>query len=144
MPYLSVMALLRTTLTLLIFVLVGTSVYAQTKDDALTSNGKYATVDHCSPGGHMKCVYTTCREVFEEGKEGKISKHWWKKSYIGRAYTEKYGKFIGGFYEGLFAVPHYVSMAFVNLSGWIVGKLKRAKKNEKLKNDLTEDVVLDH
>lgn len=35
-------------------------------------------------------------------------------------------------------------MAFVNLSGWIVGKLKRAKKNEKLKNDLTEDVVLDH
>ncbi|MCH7561657.1 MAG: hypothetical protein IIC67_09900, partial [Thaumarchaeota archaeon] len=72
-----------------------------------------------------------------------ISKHWWKKSYIGRVYTEKYGKFIGGIYEGFFAVPHYIAMAVVNFSGWVVGKLKRSKKNGKVPQDLTEPIVLD-
>ncbi len=127
-------------MTFILIVLFG---YAQTENKALIHNGKYADVDHCSPGDHMKCVYTTCREVFEEGKEGKLTKHWWKKSYIGKAYTEKYGKVIGGIYEGIFFVPHYVSMAFVNLAGWIVYKLKGSKKEENIRQELTEPVVLD-
>ena len=136
------MILPKKSIFLTAFILLVAFAYAQTETNELIDNGKYATVDHCSPGGHLKCVYTTAKEVFEEGKQGKLSKHWWKKSYIGKAYTEKYGKVIGGIYEGLFIVPHYVSMAFVNLTGWIVGKLKRSKKKENVEQNVVEPVAL--
>ena len=133
----------KITLFIWVFFLPFESGIAQTEYNAAVGTGKYAEVDQCSAGSHLKCVYTTAKEVFEEGKDGKISQHWWKKSYIGRAYTEKYGKVIGGIYEGIFIVPLYVSMAFVNLTGWIVGKFKRSKKKEEVQQDLTEPIVLD-
>ena len=56
----------------------------------LRSTGKYANVNQCTPWHHLKCVYTTGKETYEDGRRGKKSKHWWNMSYIGQACQDKY------------------------------------------------------
>lgn len=77
-------------------------------------------VNKCTPIDHLKCVYITGVEVIEDGLQGKATRHWWRKSYIGHACTEQYGNTFGNIFEGFFAVPHYFMIAIVNGSTWVI------------------------
>jgi len=92
------------------------------------SMGEFATVDQCNIRNHLKCVYTTGKEVYRDGRNGRKTIHWWRMSYIGRACTRKWGKRVGFLYEALFAVPHYIGIFFGNIVGYcaflILGKEK--------------------
>ena len=77
-------------------------------------------VNKCTPLDHLKCVYITGVEVIEDGLQGKATRHWWRKSYIGRACTEQYGNTFGNVFEGFFAVPHYFMIAVVNGTTWVI------------------------
>ncbi|MBW1298057.1 hypothetical protein [Aquimarina litoralis] len=89
----------------------------ENKDNSM---GEFAIVDQCSLRGHLRCVYTTGKEVYRDGRNGKKTIHWWRMSYIGRACTRQFGKRIGFFYEAFFAVPHYIGIFFGNLLGYSV------------------------
>ncbi|MHA7057466.1 hypothetical protein ACWGOQ_0009635 [Aquimarina sp. M1] len=90
------------------------------------SMGEFANVDQCSLKGHLRCVYTTGKEVYRDGRQGRKTNHWWRMSYIGRACTRKWGKRAGIFYEALFVLPHYLGIFIGNLVGYcmflLVGK----------------------
>ena len=115
--------------------------HAQTTDTAavadLFAEGK-AVVNQCTPRYHLKCVSITAKEVYADARQGKSSRHWWRKSYIGQACTEKHGKFWGNFFEGLWAVPHYIGVALANGAGLVVyiftgskeDKMERKRKRE--------------
>lgn len=92
------------------------------------SMGEFATVDQCSLRGHLRCVYTTGKEVYRDGRNGRKTIHWWTMSYIGRACTRKWGKRAGIFYEALFVVPHYIGIFFGNLLGYCMFLLLGSKK----------------
>ncbi len=84
--------------------------------------GKYAKVNQCTPWHHLKCVYTTGKETYDDGRIGKRSKHWWHMSYIGQACQDRYGRKKAVIYEGLFVIPHYFGVGL----GTEVGKLVTA------------------
>ncbi len=84
-----------------------------------SSTGEFATVDQCSLRGHLRCVYTTGKEVYRDGRNGKKTIHWWRMSYIGRACTRRWGKRMGVLYESLFVVPHYIGIGIGNIVGYI-------------------------
>ncbi|KAA1245997.1 hypothetical protein [Aquimarina sp. RZ0] len=90
------------------------------KDTGDFSMGEFAIVDQCSLKGHLRCVYTTGKEVYRDGRNGKKTKHWWTMSYIGRACVRKWGKKTGFFYEALFVIPHYIGIGIGNLAGYFV------------------------
>ncbi len=77
-------------------------------------------VNRCTLRNHLKCVYITGQEVFKDGSQGKKTRHWWRMSYIGRACVKEYGVILGTVYEAIFAIPHYVSIAFGNGFGMLV------------------------
>ena len=88
-----------------------------------------AFVHRCTPWHHLKCVYITGKEVFNDGLNGKATRHWWRMSYIGSACTDQYGKVAGTIYEGLFAIPHYLAMAVGNAVGLAAYVLQKIKKS---------------
>ncbi len=105
----------------MIYVLNTVSVFGQkplvniAKNDTInTFNRGIKQVNKCTPWHHLKCVYITGVEVAQDGIAGKATRHWWKKSYIGQACTDKYGNTFGDIFEGFFAIPHYLSIAIVN------------------------------
>ena len=87
-----------------------------------------AIVNKCTPLDHIRCVLITSAEVYEDGKSGKATRHWWKMSYIGRACVAEHGEVIGKLMEGIFAIPHYTTMAIVNSIGVIVYVIKKPRK----------------
>ncbi|WP_299896859.1 hypothetical protein [uncultured Aquimarina sp.] len=93
------------------------------------SMGEFAIVDQCSLRGHLRCVYTTGKEVYRDGRDGKKTIHWWRMSYIGRACTRKFGKRIGWWYEAFFAVPHYIGIFIGNVSGYCMFLIFGKKNN---------------
>ncbi|MBQ4819433.1 hypothetical protein [Aquimarina sp. MMG016] len=95
-------------------------IMTKTNNSDNTSLGEFATVDSCSLKGHLRCVYTTGKEVYRDGRNGKSTKHWWTMSYIGRACTRQWGKRAGILYEALFAIPHYIGIFIGNLVGYFV------------------------
>lgn len=109
-----------------------TNTFGQSLQVSLTENdtinqfnrGK-KQVNKCTPWHHLKCVYITGGEVVEDGLQGKATRHWWRKSYIGQACTETYGKTFGNIFEAFFVVPHYLSIAILNGFTY-VGSLFRA------------------
>ncbi len=104
------------TMGLLVF-LVGLPFHGQ----AIPSNDSTATnpVQQCSPKGHWQCVKLTAEEAFFDGVRGKWSRHWWRMSYIGRACKHEKGKAAGHILEGIFAVPHYIGVGIMNVTGFI-------------------------
>jgi len=110
-----------------------------------------STVNHCTPWDHMKCVLITGGEVFEDGRDGKKVRHWWRMSYIGRACSKRYGTTFGRIFEGMWVVPHYTGVAIGSSFGYITyairgprnpekvdaRKLKRKLRKEKRKNKTT-------
>lgn len=86
-------------------------------------------VNKCTPWHHLQCMYITGTEVYEDGRVGKSTRHWWRMSYIGRACTDQYGRTFGRIFEGLFVVPHYMGVALGNGIGYIV-YLVRASPEE--------------
>ncbi|OED44772.1 hypothetical protein AB832_01820 [Flavobacteriaceae bacterium (ex Bugula neritina AB1)] len=84
------------------------------------SMGEFAKVEHCNIKNHLRCVYTTGREVYRDGRNGKKTTHWWTMSYIGRACSRKWGKRIGWWYEALFVIPHYIGIGIGNSVGYLV------------------------
>jgi len=118
---------------------INLALFVQCMGQEPPSTGEFAKVEHCTPFDHAKCVYTTAAEVYRDGRSGKVSKHWGRMSYIGRAYTTRFGKVIGILYEGLFIVPHYVGIGIANVSGIIVYALRGEKgKVKKNKQELVE------
>lgn len=81
-------------------------------------------VDQCTPWHHLKCIYITGVEVFEDGSEGKSTRHWRRMSYIGRACTATYGPVFGKIFEAVFAVPHYIGVAIGNGIGFMVNVVR--------------------
>lgn len=93
-------------------------------------------VNQCTPWHHLKCIYTTGTEVYEDGREGKGTRHWWRMSYIGRACTDKYGKTFGKIFEGMWVIPHYAGVGLGNGIGLIVYAVRGTREdvaNKKLK-----------
>lgn len=92
-------------------------------------------VNQCTPWHHMKCIYITGTEVYRDGRAGKSTRHWWRKSYIGQACTDRYGKVFGDIFEAAFVVPHYAGVAFGNGCGFLVRALRgpETKKDKKLR-----------
>jgi len=84
-------------------------------------------VNRCTPWHHLKCIYITGKEVFKDGKDGRSTRHWWRMSYIGRACVNEYGTIVGTIYEGLFAIPHYISIAIGNVVGLFAYVLKERR-----------------
>lgn len=97
-------------------------------------------VNKCTPWHHLQCVYITGTEVYNDGREGQSTRHWWRMSYIGRACTAQYGTTFGQIFEGFFAIPHYIGIGIGNGIGYMVylvrgspekiqaRKLKRAQR----------------
>ena len=81
-------------------------------------------VNKCTPWHHLQCVYITGSEVYQDGRNGKHTRHWWRMSYIGRACSDQYGKTFGHIFEGLFVVPHYIGVGLGNGIGFIVHLLR--------------------
>jgi len=77
------------------------------------------TVNKCTPLDHLKCIYITGSETIEDGLKGEATRHWWRMSYIGQACTKQYGTTFGYIFEGVFAIPHYITMALVNGGAWV-------------------------
>jgi hypothetical protein len=101
----------------LLVLLVGSSFHGQAipPDDSTATN----PVRQCSPKGHWQCVKLTAEEVFFDGVRGKWSRHWWRMSYIGRACKHEKSKAAGHIIEGIFAVPHYIGVGIMNITGFI-------------------------
>jgi hypothetical protein len=91
---------------------------------------KVISVNHCTPWDHMKCVYITGTEVYEDGRSGRKTKHWWRMSYIGQACRDKHGKVFGVIFEGLFFVPHYTGVALGSGIGLLVRSIRGPKKKK--------------
>ena len=87
-------------------------------------NGLYVKglekVNHCTPWDHVKCVVITGSEVYEDGRDGKKVRHWWRMSYIGQACKQKYGNVFGVVFEGFFVVPHYTGVAVGSGFGYFI------------------------
>jgi len=81
-------------------------------------------VNKCTPWHHLQCVFITGSEVYQDGRYGKPTRHWWRMSYIGRACSDQYGKTFGHIFEGLFVVPHYIGVGLGNGIGFIVHLLR--------------------
>jgi hypothetical protein len=90
------------------------------------------TVNHCTPWDHMKCVMITGTEVFEDGRDGKKGRHWWRMSYIGRACTAKHGKTFGKIFEGIWALPHYTGIAIGSGFGYLVYTVRGPRDPDKV------------
>lgn len=86
------------------------------------------SVNRCTPKHHLRCIYITGVEVYNDGKEGKSTRHWWRMSYIGKACVNQYGKVIGTLYEAFFAVPHYIAIAAGNMIGIFAHLINRLRK----------------
>jgi len=82
-------------------------------------------VNSCTPNGHLKCIRITAKEVFDEGTDGKWSRHWKRMSYIGEACVRERGEKKGKMIEAIFAPPHYIAMFFVNVSGLMKHSLSK-------------------
>ncbi len=91
-------------------------------------------VNQCTPWDHLKCIYITGKEVYQDGREGKASRHWWTMSYIGRACKKQHGKTFGNIFEAVFAVPHYIGVALGNGIGILVFWLRGPENNRKKKS----------
>ena len=89
-------------------------------------------VNYCTPWHHLKCVMITGTEVYEDGRDGKKVRHWWRMSYIGRACKERYGKVFGIIFEGLFVVPHYTGVAVGSGFGYLVYAARGPRDPEKV------------
>ena len=106
-----------------LFSISGFSQIHTTQNDSLVSIASERgerIVNKCTPWHHAMCVYITGTEVYADGSEGTSTRHWWRMSYIGRACTEKYGTRFGKIFEGIFAIPHYIGVAFGNGIGYMV------------------------
>ncbi len=112
------------------------------------------TVNNCTPWHHLKCVAITGTEVFEDGRDGKKVRHWWRMSYIGQACSEKHGKVFGKIFEGFFAVPHYTGVLVGSSFGYLIYafrgprdlekvKLRKQKRNLRKNNKLTTNTLQD-
>lgn len=86
-------------------------------------------VNHCTPWHHLKCVYITGTEVYEDGRAGKGTRHWWRMSYIGRACTDRHGKVFGKFFEGMWVVPHYAGVGLGNGIGLVVYAVRGTRED---------------
>ena len=86
------------------------------------------TVSSCTLIDHFKCIYLTGLESFNDGLEGKWTRHWWQTSYIGRACVRRYGKAMGYTLEGLFAIPHYLGIGLVNTLGALISPFVSTEK----------------
>ena len=98
------------------------------------------SVNQCTPWHHLQCVVITGTEVYEDGRDGKKGRHWWRMSYIGKACTDKHGRFLGIIFEGIWAVPHYTGVVIGSGFGWAVFSIrgprdpvKIAKRQQKRK-----------
>ncbi len=89
-------------------------------------------VNHCTPWDHMKCVMITGTEVYEDGRDGKKVRHWWRMSYIGRACTDRHGKVFGTIFEGIWAIPHYTGVAIGSGFGYLVYAARGPRNPEKV------------
>lgn len=122
---------------LLVTVLISFSVLFAYSNDGYTQNMPdqfekgIATVNHCTPWHHIKCVYITTKEVYQDGLKGRPTRHWWHRSYIGQACTRTYGNFWGSLFEGIWIVPHYVGVGLGNGCGLLVYRLKKIKSKPK-------------
>lgn len=74
-------------------------------------------VQFCNHKGHALCIKITAKEVFEDGSNGKWSRHWKRMSYIGEACVKEHGKKKGRILEAVFAPGHYFAMFWVNVAG---------------------------
>ena len=90
------------------------------------------TVNQCTPWDHMKCVMITGTEVFEDGRDGKKVRHWWRMSYIGRACSDRYGTTFGKIFEGIWVVPHYTGVAIGSSFGYLVYAIRGPRDPEKV------------
>ncbi|MBL4592702.1 MAG: hypothetical protein JKX68_02680 [Flavobacteriales bacterium] len=90
------------------------------------------TVNHCTPWHHAQCVLITGTEVYEDGRDGKKGRHWWRMSYIGRACTDKYGKVLGTIFEGIWAIPHYTGVVIGSGFGYLVYVVRGPRNPEKV------------
>ena len=102
----------------------------------------YKNVNKCTPLDHLKCVYITGKEVYEDGRQGKSTRHWWRMSYIGRACKDQHGSKFGHAFEGFFAVPHYISIAIANGISYVVyivrGAPEKVKERKQKRKDKRE------
>jgi len=143
---------MKVSLSIFVLILFGLSISGKSFNLPTDSiDSKYQkglnTVNHCTPWNHVKCVLITGTEVFEDGRDGKKVRHWWRMSYIGRACTERYGTTFGKIFEGVWVVPHYTGVAIGSSFGYLVyairgprdpgkvaaRKLKRTQRKEKRK-----------
>lgn len=99
--------------------------------DAIYEKG-LTNVNQCTPWHHMKCVMITGTEVFEDGRDGKKVRHWWRMSYIGRACTDRYGTAFGKIFEGIWVVPHYSGVAIGSGFGYLVYAVRGPRDPEKV------------
>ncbi len=119
-------------ITLLIILLFSTLTYGQKLDTSsvfVAPTKKVISVNNCTPLDHFKCVYITGKEVYEDGRNGIKTKHWWRMSYIGQACRDQHGKVFGTIFEGIFVIPHYTGVALGNGIGILVRVLRGPKKD---------------
>ena len=74
-------------------------------------------VQYCNHKGHVLCIKITAKEVFEDGSNGKWSRHWERMSYIGEACVSEHGEKKGKALEAVFAPGHYFAMFWLNVAG---------------------------
>ena len=124
--------MIRWTLVLILFAL---SLAGLAQVDSLqldsSKTGKYADVNEFTPWHHLKCVYTTGKETYEDGRSNQKSDHWWSMSYIGRACEAQHGRRTAVIFESIFAVPHYIGVGFANGCGQLVYSVRGPKKSSK-------------
>ncbi|HNP18942.1 MAG TPA: hypothetical protein PKL31_10945 [Fulvivirga sp.] len=119
-------------ITMLIILLFSTLTNAQDNDTTMifsTPEKKVISVNNCTPWDHAKCIYITGKEVYEDGRNGMKTKHWWRMSYIGQACRDQHGKVFGIIFEGIFVIPHYTGVALGNGIGILVRILRGPKKD---------------
>ena len=121
--------------TILLLVILSTSFNSKASsiNDSLELYQKGSTkVNHCTPWHHAQCVLITGTEVYEDGRDGKKGRHWWRMSYIGRACADKHGKVLGIFFEGVWAIPHYTGVIIGSGFGWMVYAARGPRDPEKV------------
>lgn len=95
---------------LLVIFLVGSATFGFSQEEA-------NPIQYCNHKGHALCIKITAKEVFEDGSNGKWSRHWKRMSYIGEACVSEHGEKKGKALEAVFAPGHYFAMFWVNLAG---------------------------
>ena len=90
-------------------------------------------VNQCTPWHHVKCVLITGTEVYEDGRDGKKIRHWWRMSYIGTACKDRYGKVFGTIFEGFFVIPHYAGIAIGSAFGYLVYAARGPRNPDKVR-----------